>query len=118
MRKRTYALGRLKQGEMNRTERAYFEYLTMLKNRGEILEFWFECFKFSIAKNRCDYLPDFVVMRNNGSLEIHEVKGSRKIFADDARVKVKVCADKYPFPLYVVYPRPKKLGGGWEYEEF
>lgn len=117
MRNRTYALGRLKQGEMNRTERAYYDYLLMLKNRGEIVEFWFESVKFQIASNRCDYLPDFVVLRSNGSLEIHEVKGSKAVFQDDAKVKCKVCADKYPFPLYVVFPRPKKQGGGWIYEE-
>ena len=111
MRNRTYALGRLKQGEMNRTERAYYDYLLMLKNRGEIVEFWFESVKFQIASNRCDYLPDFVVLRSNGTLEIHEVKGSKAIWTDDGKVKSMVCADNYPFPLFVFFPRPMMQGG-------
>lgn len=115
--KRIYGLGRLKQGEMNRTEKAYSDYLLMLKNKGLIQDFWFECVKFKVASNRCEYLPDFLVLRNNGALELHEVKGSKIVFQDDAKVKCKVCADKYPFPLYIVFPRPKKHGGGWIYEE-
>ena len=117
MKNRTYALGRLKQGEMNRTERAYYDYLLMLKNRGEIVDFWFESVKLKVASNRCDYLPDFLVLRNNGALEIHEVKGSKAIWTDDRKVECKVCADKYPFPLYIVFPIPKKNGGGWQFEE-
>ncbi|MEB6363050.1 hypothetical protein MXL72_22790, partial [Escherichia coli] len=37
--------------------------------------------------------------------------------SDDARVKMKVAADSYPFVFQVAYPKPKKLGGGWEIEE-
>lgn len=115
--KRIYGLGRLKQGEMNRTEKAYLDYLLTLKNKGLIADFWFESVKLKVASNRCEYLPDFLVLRNNGALEIHEVKGSKAVFQDDAKVKCKVCADKYPFPLYIVFPRSKKQGGGWIYEE-
>lgn len=112
------ALGRLKQGERNRTEQAYYDYLLTLKNKGLIADFWFESMKLKVASNRCDYMPDFLVLRNNGALEIHEVKGSKAVFQDDAKVKCKVCADKYPFRLKVVYPIPKKQGGGWEIQEF
>lgn len=59
MRNRTYALGRLKQGEMNRTERAYFDYLLMLKNRGEIVEFWFEAVKGSTTREAKDVISDW-----------------------------------------------------------
>ena len=48
-------------------------------------------------------------------LELHEVKGSPKFFADDAKVKTKVCATEYPFRMLVVYP---ERGKGWTYQEF
>ena len=37
---------------------------------------------------------------------------------DDARVKIKVAADMYPFKFLAIKKRAKKLGGGWEIEEF
>jgi hypothetical protein len=39
------------------------------------------------------------------------VKG---FFRDDAKVKVKVAAEKFPLRFVVARERPKKLGGGWE----
>jgi hypothetical protein len=109
-----YAKGRLKTGEMNRTEAAYRDHLEAEKRAGRILEFWFEHIKLKIADNACGYTPDFMVMRADGVIELHEVKGSLRIFQEDAKVKAKVCADMYPFPVKVVWPRKKKDGGGWE----
>ncbi|EFO5633532.1 hypothetical protein HOZ65_000097 [Escherichia coli] len=54
---------------------------------------------------------------DNGQLVMVDVKGSKSVFTDDARVKMKVAADSYPFVFQVAYPKPKKLGGGWEIEE-
>lgn len=109
-----YAKGRLKTGEMNRTEAAYRDHLEAEKRSGRILEFWFEHIKLKIADNACGYTPDFMVMRADGVIELHEVKGSLRIFQEDAKVKAKVCADMYPFLVKVVWPRKKKDGGGWE----
>ena len=53
------AKGRLKIGEMNRTEAAYRDYLEQQKNAGLILKYWFERFTWKIASNRCSYTPDF-----------------------------------------------------------
>ena len=117
MNKRTFALGRLKQGEMNKTERAFAQHLDELKQKGLIVEYWFESIKLKVASNRCEYLPDFLALRSDGSLVIFEVKGAKAVWTDDRKVKCKVCADKYPFKLFVVYPIPKKNGGGWEIEE-
>ena len=117
MRNRTYALGRLKQGEMNKTEKAFAEHLEALKRQGAIVDYWFESVKLKIASNRCDYLPDFLVLKNDSTLELYEVKGAKAIWTDDSKVKCKVCSDKYPFPLYVVFPKSKKEGGGWTYLE-
>lgn len=111
---RLYAKGRMKSGQMNRTEKAYADWLEAEKHAGRIMAYWFEHIKLKIADNACGYTPDFMVMRADGVIELHEVKGSLRIFQEDAKVKAKVCADMYPFPVKVVWPRKKKDGGGWE----
>jgi len=107
---RMQALGRLKVGKMNKTEQAYDRYLGALKAAGEILWYRFEGIKFRLADNTF-YSPDFSVMRADGLLEQHEVKG---FWTDDARVKIKVAADQFPVRFVAV----KKKGSGWEREYF
>ena len=109
-----YALGRLKTGQMNKTESEYYQYLKTLERANEILWFKFEGLKFKLANNTT-YTPDFVVMNKDGLIELHEVKG---YWMDDARVKIKVAADMYPFKFMAIKKRTKKQGGGWEIEEF
>ena len=111
---RRYALGRLKTGELNRTEAAYAAHLGVLHRAGEVLWHKFEGLKFRLADNTF-YTPDFAVMRADGSLEAHEVKG---FWTEDARVKVKVAASLYPIRFIAVKAQAKKHGGGWEIEEF
>ena len=110
-----FALGRLKTGERNKTEQAYEDFLTMLQRAGQVVWFKFEGVKLRLADNTF-YTPDFAVMLANGQMEMHEVKGARAIFADDAKVKVKVAAELYPFPFVVAFPVPKSRGGGWEFD--
>jgi len=114
MKKNFYALGRLKTGEMNKTEAEYAKHLNDLKNQGSILWYKFEGIKFKLADNTM-YNPDFAVMLENGEMQIHEVKG---FWQDDARVKIKVAASLYPFLFVAVKKKAKKDGGGWEYETF
>lgn len=109
-----YARGRMKQGELNRTEFSYSCYLDAEKQAGRVADYWFESVKLRIADGACWYCPDFMVLRPDGTVELHEVKGSPRIFADDAKVKCKACATQYPFALFVVYPRRKKDGGGFD----
>ena len=108
------ALGRLKTGQMNQTEAAYAQTLELRKRAGELVWFRFEGLKFRLADNTF-YTPDFAVMRSNGEMECHEVKGR---WTDDARVKIKVVADQYPFRFLAVRKQTKKNGGGWDVEEF
>lgn len=115
---RLYAKGRMKSGQMNRTEKTYAAFLEGEKHAGRVSGYWFEALKLKIAEGACFYTPDFLVLRPDGALELHEVKGSPRIFADDAKVKVKACATQYPFKTIVVYPRAKKNGGGWDFQEF
>lgn len=114
MRRFTHAaLGRLKTGQMNKTEAAYHADLQLRQHAGEVAWFKFEGVKLRLADNTF-YSPDFAVMLASGQMEMHEVKG---FWQDDARVKIKVAADLYPFRFMAVRPRAKKNGGGWEIEE-
>lgn len=111
---KNFALGRLKTGEMNKTEQAYAERLKLLQHAGEVAWFKFEGIKLRLADNTF-YSPDFAVMLASGEMEMHEVKG---FWQDDARAKIKIAADLYPFRFIAVKVRAKKDGGGWETEEF
>lgn len=108
------ALGRLRVGERNKTEAAYEERLKLLQQSGEVLWFKFEGIKLRLADNT-NYTPDFAVMQKSGQIEMHEVKG---FWRDDARAKIKIAADLYPFRFLAVKAKPKKEGGGWDVEEF
>ena len=111
---RTLALGRMKTGAMNKTEQAYALRLSLLQRAGDVLWFKFEGLKLRIADNTF-FTPDFAVMAADGVIECHEVKGH---WQDDARVKIKVAADLYPFRFIAVRPEAKKRGGGWLVESF
>ena len=116
MQRRLHALGRLKAGTMNKTETAYARHLELRKQAGEIVWYRFEGIKLRLADS-CFITVDFAVMYASGQLEMHDVKGSKRIFSDDARVKMKVAADAYPFVFKAVYPK-SKASGSWEVEEF
>lgn len=109
------ALGRLKPGTMNKTEAAYAaSALEPAKQRGEVLWYKFEGVKLRLADNTF-LTVDFFVMLADGSLEAHEVKGR---WEEDARAKIKIAADMYPFRFIAVQAEAKKRGGGWKVEEF
>lgn len=108
------ALGRLKPGQQNKTEAAYGQTLEARRQAGEIAWYRFEGLKLRLADNTF-YTPDFAVMRTDGQIECHEVKG---VWVDDARVKIKVAAEMYPFRFLAVKAMPKKQGGGWDVEVF
>ena len=73
--------------------------------------------KVKIGGQVCWYTPDFMVINKDSEVEFHEVKGHKKVFMDDAKVKIKAAAMNFPFKFLVCYPKPKKLGGGWDIEE-
>ena len=114
MSKAMYALGRLKVGAMNKTEAAYDQHLALLQHAGEIQWRKFEGLKLRLADNTF-YTPDFAVMAADGVMEVHEVKG---FWQDDARAKIKIAADMYPFRFLAIKVKAKKDGGGWEVEAF
>jgi hypothetical protein len=111
-----YALGRLPDGEENPTEKRYAAHLEQRKQAGEILWYLFEGIKLKLAP-KTFLTVDYAVMTADRQLEMHDVKGARAIFSDDAKVKMKVATDKFPFVFKVAFPKKPRDGGGWDIEE-
>lgn len=108
--KKTHPAPVKKRDGINKTEAAYGEHLEMLKKAGEIVDYRFEPLKLRLA-DKTYYNPDYLVIYP-GHFEIHEVKG---FWRDDARVKIKVAAEMFPWFLFRAIQRD---GKGWRYEEF
>ena len=111
MKRHFQALGRLKPGRLNKTEAEYAAMLELRKRAGEIAWYAFEAMKLRLADNTF-YTPDFTVKLASGEMQQHEVKG---FWTDDARVKIKVAAELFPFQFLAV---KKVRGGAWEREDF
>ena len=104
---------RPERGVMNKWEKEWAEHLELLKAAGEILWWSYECINIRLAK-KAFYQPDFLVMDADGYLEVHEVKGH---WEHDARLRIKLAAEKLPFRFLAITKMPKKAGGGWKSEE-
>jgi hypothetical protein len=96
-------------GQMNGWERKYASHLEGLKQGGVILDYWFDAMKLRLAP-KTFYEIDFLILMADSTLEVHEVKGH---WEDDARVKIKVAADKFPMRFKAI--RLEK--GAWVVEE-
>lgn len=106
-----FARGRHTPGKMNGLESRYAAYLEVLKRADLILEYEFEGMKLRLA-DKTFYTPDFMVLAQDSVVEFHETKG---FWMDDARVKIKVAAEKFP---YFRFKAMKWVKGAWEIEEF
>lgn len=115
MQRRLQALGRLKPGMMNKTEAAFAAWLEMRRIDGEIAWYRFEGIKLRLGPNT-SLTVDFPVMLATGELQMIDVKGSRHVFTDDARVKMKIASEMFPFPFFAAWQLPKRDGGGWHIE--
>lgn len=101
---------RHRPGEMNKTEAAYAQKLEAAKLAGVILDYKFESVKLKLAP--ATFLtPDFLVIKPDG-FELHEVKG---FWEEDARVKIKVAAEMYPWFQFIAVQRS---GKEWKVEMF
>ena len=102
---------RHKNGTMNRLETKYAQHLEMRKRAGEIEAYAFEAVKLRLAVSTFLTI-DFVVVMPSGAVELHEVKG---YWEDDARVKIKVAAQMFPWwrILAVQWDKPAK---DWKFE--
>lgn len=107
---RIYAKARRVPGVMNGTESKYALHLEAKRIAGEIFAYSFETITLKLADG-CRYTPDFVVINRELEIEFHEVKG---FWQDDARVKIKVAASKFPFRFVGVQYKKRE----WVFEEF
>lgn len=98
-----------RHGVMNKTEARYAMKLRAFVSSGLVKEFAYEAVKLRIGE-ACFYTPDFMVINVDDVVEFHEVKG---FWRDDARVKIKAAAEKFPFRFIAV----QEVGGKWKYEE-
>jgi hypothetical protein len=95
---------------MNRTEAAYAMQLEALKQAGEVRDYLYEAVTLKLA-NDTRYTPDFFVVYPD-RFECHEVKG---FWRDDARVKIKVAAQRFPWMRFLAIQWVNKE---WKIEEF
>lgn len=128
----TRAKGRIRPPSgMNRLESSYAAHLESRKLIGDIL--WrseHEALKLRLADNTY-YIIDFLVLRSDGVLEIHDTKGStkRKVTRGGVEVgktetywcppknkqKLKVVAELFPIVVKVIW---RNKAGEWVEEEF
>lgn len=92
------------EGKMNKTEAQYeLSVLIPLKAAGIVAEWRFEGITLRLA-DKTTYTPDFLVVLVDGSIELHEVKGSWKAAnQDDSRVKIKVAPVLFPWFRFTSY---------------
>lgn len=95
---------------MNKTEKAWAIILEAHKRNGDIILWKFEAVTFKLAADT-RYTPDFMVIDKYGAIRFDEVKG---FWRDDAKVKIKVAANQFPFTFQSVMLDK----GSWEIKEF
>lgn len=105
---------RKRPGEMNKLEQSRAHELEAMRQSGEIVGWWFEALTLKLAADT-RYTPDFLVVYPDGRQVIEEVKGR---WEDDARAKIKVAADRFPWEFVGLTRRKKTDGGGWDREAF
>ena len=98
---------------MHTTEAAWAAELAARKRSGDLVSVHFEAWGMRLG-DRCVYWPDFIVQTSEGFLEAHEVKG---FWRDDARVKIKAAATRYPGIRFIAIQRGKKGEPVWKIEE-
>lgn len=59
---------------LNQTEERYRQLLELRKRTGEIQEYFVQAITLKIGTD-CRYIPDFLILENDGSLTFIEIKG-------------------------------------------
>lgn len=99
---------------MNKLEAEFFMWLKGHEPHGAVLTY--ECVKLRIGHN-CWYTPDFEVLSPEDATDAvfviyYEVKG---FWRDDARVKIKAAAQRYPSRRFIAVTRDKQ-SKAWRFE--
>jgi hypothetical protein len=110
---------------MSPTERRYAGHLEMLRLEGHILGWWFERVRLVLAPKRDGHREktltiDFLVQLFDGSLELHDVKGTTRSgkkpapwVEGDAKEKARWATEIFPFPIRYAY----EADGEWKLKE-
>lgn len=98
-------------GKMNGLEARYAAHLDELQDIGAILIYRFETVKLRLA-DKTFLTVDFWVVKHDGSVELHEVKGH---WEDDARVKIKVAAEMFHEFRFFGVTWNRRFGWTYEY---
>ena len=96
---------------MNKTQIAFAVDLDSRKRSGQIAEWWFRPATFRLSGGG-EYTPPFMVQSTSGELSVADVGYG----AEDARIKIKMFAELYPFPTKA-FTRAK-THSGWDVETF
>ena len=94
---------------MNRLEAEYAIVLEAMLRAGRIKRWDYQPVKLRLA-DKTFYTPDFRVIANDDTQEMHETKGFMR---DDANVKLKVAAEQHPYRFKLV----RKVNKQWEVSE-
>lgn len=110
-------------GQMNRVETAYAGELELRKKIGDVVWFRYEAITLKLAHDT-RFTADFAVMLEDGTLELHDCKGSKRSplgqcvpwIEEDALIKLKAAAEYFPLKIVVVWF--DKARGFWLRREF
>ena len=105
-------LGSTTLGRMNKTEARYAALLDAQVLAGTLHAWRYEAIKLRLADNTY-YTPDFWLVYPDGACGFDEVKG---FWRDDARVKIKVAAEQFPWFRFRAASWSKAMG--WQVEDF
>lgn len=87
------------RGVPNGLEKRHFdEQIKPLLATGHFVWSGYECWSFSLTNDggqKIQYTPDWVMLRKDGTIVIHEVKGG--VWRGDSRLRFKLAADRFPF---------------------
>jgi hypothetical protein len=99
---------------MNKTEKAWAIRLEAERRSGQIHSWDYEKVTFKLADDT-RYTPDFMVVGNDASIRFDEIKG---FWRDDAKVKIKVAAEQFPFAFQSVQLVKDSMKDSWHIKEF
>jgi hypothetical protein len=92
---------------MNQTEARYEREIIQPEFfNGNVIWYRYEAITLVLGDST-RYTPDFMVQFQDGTIEVHEVKGG--FVREDAWIKLKWCAEHFPFKV-IMAQWTKKLG--------
>lgn len=92
--------------KLNKTERAYHEYL---KTLGDL---WIGVQNVTLKlADDCRLTPDFAAIDHKGNMRLIDVKGFQR---EDALIKMKVAAREFPWARFIIV---KRDGAWWDHKE-